>query len=89
MPGRRKVEEIPEEFKTYEEAAEFWDTHNSTEYKDVLEEVKMKVDIQKRRYLIEIDEDIAKVLHKNAQRKGIPDSALASEILRKQLVGMK
>jgi len=85
----RKVEEIPEEFKTYEEAAEFWDAHDSTNYKHLLEEVKMEVDIQKRHYLIEIDKDTAKVLHENAQRKGISASSLASEILQKQLVGMK
>jgi len=27
----KKVKPIPEEFKTYEEAAEFWDTHDSTD----------------------------------------------------------
>jgi len=89
MSKRRKVEEMPEEFKTYEEAAEFWDTHDSTKYKDMLEEVKMEVDIRKRHYLIEMDKDIAEVLHKKAQKKGIPDSALASELLQKQLIGMK
>jgi len=64
MPKRKKVEEIPEDFKTYEKAAEFWDTHDSTKYKDVLEEVKMEVDIRKRHYLVEMDKDVAKVLHK-------------------------
>ena len=89
MSKKRKVEEIPEEFKTYEEAAEFWDTHDSTDYRHLLEEVEMKVDIQKRHYLIEIDKDIAKVLHENAQRKGISASSLASEFLQKQLARMK
>ena len=41
MPGRSK--KIPEEFKTYEEAAEFWDTHDSTDYLDELEEIEIKV----------------------------------------------
>lgn len=89
MHKRKKIEKVPKEFKTYEEAAEFWDTHDSMKYKDVLEEVKMKVDIQKRHYLIEIDKDIAKVLYKSAQKKGIPASAFANEILQKQLIKMK
>ena len=87
MP-RRKVEEMPEEFETYEDAAEFWDTHDSTEYDDVLEEVVIEVDIQKRHYLIEMDTNSSKVLHENARKQGIPDSVFASELLQKQLVAM-
>ena len=49
----------------------------------------MKVDIQKRHYLIKIDKDTAKVLHENAQRKGISANSLASEFLQKQLARMK
>ena len=61
---QRKIKQIPEEFKTYEEAAEFWDTHDSTEYEDVLEEVEMHVDIQKRHYLIELGKNTAQLLQK-------------------------
>ena len=77
---------MPEEFKTYEEAAEFWDTHDSTEYKDVLEEVEVKVDLQKRHYLVELDNNIAKVLQEKARKKGVPANHLASELLQKQLI---
>jgi hypothetical protein len=28
---QKKIKEIPEEFETYEEVAEFWETHDSTE----------------------------------------------------------
>ncbi|VVB96114.1 CopG antitoxin of type II toxin-antitoxin system [uncultured archaeon] len=42
----KKSKQIPEEFKTYEEAAGFWDTHESTDFLDELEDVKMKVDIK-------------------------------------------
>ena len=28
----KKDKNIPDEFKTYEEAAEFWECHDSTEY---------------------------------------------------------
>ena len=48
----KKLEKIPEEFKTYEEAADFWDTHDSTDYLDNLEEIEMEVDVQKRHYLL-------------------------------------
>ena len=83
---QRKIKQIPEEFKTYEEAAEFWDTHDSTEYEDVLEEVEMHVDIQKRHYLIELGKNTAQLLQKSALKKGVPPGYLASEILEKRLV---
>jgi hypothetical protein len=83
---QRKIKHIPEEFKTYEEAAEFWDTHDSTEYEDILEEVEMHVDIQKRHYLIELDKNTAQLLQKSALKKGVPPGYLASEILGKRLV---
>lgn len=81
----KKPEKIPEEFKTYEEAADFWDTHDSTEYLDNLEEIEMEVDVQKRHYLIEVDMNIAKILQESASKKGISASSLANEILQKQL----
>ena len=89
MPKRKKVDTIPEEFNSYEEAAEFWDTHDSMDYNEYLEKVEMEVDIKKKHYLIEIDSDIAKVLKKNAVKKGIPEQELASELLQKQLVEIK
>ena len=58
----KKIEKIPEEFKTYEEAADFWDTHDSTDYLDNLEEIEVEVDVQKRHYLLEVDLKIAEIL---------------------------
>lgn len=37
---------IPE-FKTLDEAVEFWETHDSTDYVDELEEVQFEVDLRK------------------------------------------
>ncbi|HYN44809.1 MAG TPA: CopG family antitoxin [Candidatus Limnocylindrales bacterium] len=81
----KKIEKIPEKFKTYEDAADFWDTHDSTDYLDKLEEIEMEVDIQKKHYLIEVDMEIAEILQENARKKGISVSYLANELLHKQL----
>jgi len=32
MTTKKKPDSIPETFNNYEEAAEFWDTHDTTEY---------------------------------------------------------
>jgi len=81
----RKNKKIPEEFKTLEEAAEFWDTHDSIDYEDVLEDVEITVDLQKRHYLVELDKNSAELLQESARKRGIPTSNLASELLEKQL----
>jgi len=81
----KKPKKIPEEFKTYEEAADFWDTHDSTDYLNNLEEIEMEVDVQKRHFLLEVDMQIAKRLQESARKKGISASSLANELLYKQL----
>jgi hypothetical protein len=81
----RKNKKIPEEFKTLEEAAEFWDTHDSMDYEDVLEDVEITVDLQKRHYIIELDKNSAELLQESALKRGIPTSNLAGELLKKQL----
>jgi hypothetical protein len=81
----RKPEKIPEEFKTYEEAADFWDTHDSTDYLNQLEEIEIDVDIQKKHYLIEVDMKIAEILQESARKKGMSVTSLANKLLQKQL----
>jgi hypothetical protein len=81
----KKIEKIPEEFETYEEAADFWDTHDSTDYLDILEEIEVEVDVQKRHFLLEVDMKIAQKLQESARKKGISASSLANELLDKQL----
>ena len=59
---RKQVEPIPEEFGSYEEAAEFWDTHDTNDYPEGFETVAVESELRRRRYEIEIDEDLMKVL---------------------------
>lgn len=81
----KKVKQLPEEFKTLEEAAEFWDTHDSTEFMELLEEADVKVDLQKRHYLIELDKNTAEALQERARRKGVDPGNLAAELIHEQL----
>jgi len=81
----KKLKKIPEEFKTYEEAADFWDTHDSTDYLNNLEDIEIEVDIKKRHFLLEVDMQIAEILQESARKKGISASSLANELLYKQL----
>ncbi len=86
MNDRKKpIEPIPEEFATYEEAAEFWDTHDTTDYPEAFQTVELQAELRERHYEIEIDEDIIKVLRERAQKRGMPIRRLVSEMLRQQI----
>lgn len=81
----KAIEPIPEEFGSYEEAAEFWDTHDATAYPESFEAVAVESEFRRRRYEIEIDEDLMKALSEQAQKRGVAVSELASELLREKI----
>lgn len=82
---QKPIEPIPEEFGSYEEAAEFWETHDTTDYPNSFETVAVEAELKRRRYEVEIDEDLMKVLSEQAQKRGIAVSQLVSEMLREQV----
>jgi DNA-nicking Smr family endonuclease len=85
MRRRKRVEPIPEEFRSYEEAAEFWDTHETTDYPEAFRTVNVRSELRRRRYEIEIDEDLMRPLRAQARRRKVTPSNLASDILRQRL----
>ncbi|HXF39166.1 MAG TPA: CopG family antitoxin [Blastocatellia bacterium] len=85
MPKKKHVDPIPEEFASYEEAAEFWDTHDTTDYPEAFRTVKVSSEFRGRHYEIELEPDIARALRSRARRRGITAGRLASDLLRKQL----
>lgn len=89
MPTKGKPDPIPEELASYEEAADFWDAHDSADYKDILEAVDVDVKLPERHYIIELDRGTAEILQEKAQKKGVRPSRLASELLQKMLAGGK
>jgi hypothetical protein len=80
-----KREEIPEEFSSYEEAGEFWDSHDSTDYLDQMTPVSMDARLEARRFEIEVDEDIVMQLRQRAVLESLSASRLANRLLRKEL----
>ena len=50
MRLQKNLDPIPEEFASYEEAAEFWDAHDTTDYPDSFETVAIETELKRRRY---------------------------------------
>ena len=82
---QKQIDPIPEEFASYEEAAEFWDTHDTTDYLDNFETVAVEAKLKHRRYEVEIDEELMKALTEQAQKRGIAVSQLVSEMLKEKI----
>ena len=53
MPRSKKIDPIPQHFKSVAEAGTFWDTHDLTDYWDQTHEVKGKVDVRRLGLLAE------------------------------------
>jgi len=81
----RYVDPIPDEFASYEEAAEFWDTHDTTDYPDAFRTVEVEAEFHRRHYEVELDEDVTQVLRAQAQKLGVTVGALANDLLRQRI----
>ena len=86
MTGKKHIDPIPEEFASREETAEFWDTHDTTDYPDAFRAViEVEIEFRGRYHEIEIAEDVVIVLQRQAQQIGVSLGDLASHLLRREL----
>ncbi len=86
MRNKKKlIDPIPDEFASYDEAAEFWDTHDTTDYPEAFKTVAVKTELRRRHYEVEVEATLMKVLRKRAQAKGIPTKRLVNDMLRRQI----
>jgi hypothetical protein len=69
---------LPERFETVDEAAEFWDAHDSSEYEEHMSDVECTVDIKRRTYLVSLDGDLYKRVRAIAREKGVAAETLVS-----------
>jgi len=75
--GKRR-DPLPEHFASLEEAAEFWDTHDSADYEDHMRDVECEVEIKYHQFLISLDSDLFRKVSSIAQSKGISSETLVN-----------
>lgn len=82
---RKKIRDpIPENFESLEAAAEFWDTHDLTDYRDEFHEVKdVKIDLIPRR--LRVEDDLAKRIGQLARQRGVSSETLMNLWLQQKL----
>jgi hypothetical protein len=81
----KQTDPLPNEFGSQEEAAQFWDTHSITDYEEFLEPADLDVDIKRRHFEIEVDQESFLALRDTAKKQQKPVKQLASEILKQKL----
>jgi hypothetical protein len=84
----KKIDQIPDTFASYEEAGEFWDAHSTSDYEEYLKPVDIIIDIKRRHFEIEIDQETFFALNKYAKKVKKPVKSLASSILKEKLVSI-
>jgi len=87
MSKRKDIDRLPDEFASYEEAADFWSEHDTADFPDAFEaeEVVVEAEHLRRHYEVEVAPDVAEELRRRARREGVSTTELVTELLRRQL----
>ncbi len=72
--------------RSLREMAEFWDTHDATDFEDLTHEVDMEFDLRSRRHYIAIDPGVLTRLRDEATARGLSAESLANLWLQERLL---
>ena len=74
---------MPDIFDSVLEAADFWDTHDSADYEDIMEEADFEVNIKRKICMIPVAGDILDGLRKKAGYQGLSTETFVNLLLQK------
>ncbi|RKZ36582.1 MAG: hypothetical protein DRQ49_17720 [Gammaproteobacteria bacterium] len=77
---------IPATFETYEEMADFWDTHDVTDYEEYLTPVEINVSTHpKHQYVITLSDSLDTAFRKIQQKEGVSLNTLINLWVQEKL----
>jgi hypothetical protein len=80
---------IPE-FSSYEEMADFWDTHSFADYWDETEPAEFEIDPNaRRRYLVAVDRELLARAQRMALARGLSTESLVNLLLEQRLTQLE
>jgi len=85
MRKKKRIDPIPHEFPSYEDAADFWDTHDTTDYPGAFRTIKVVSTFRDRHYEIPLAPDLLKALQVQARKKHMTLGHVANDLLRRRL----
>ncbi len=75
-------ESIPESFDSISDAAAFWDSHDSADYEDMMEEVEVEVNNTRRLFLVPVSETVFGAVRKKAKSQGLSTETMVNLLLQ-------
>ncbi|MCA9972056.1 MAG: hypothetical protein KC425_17650 [Anaerolineales bacterium] len=77
---------LPEEFETFEELAEFWDTHDLEDYAELLTTVSVEVvPDPTHEYVIVLSESLNRMMQKAQKQEGVSVGTLVNLWVQERL----
>ncbi|MCI0697318.1 BrnA antitoxin family protein [candidate division KSB1 bacterium] len=84
--SKRERDPIPEQFSGFDELANFWETHDLTDYEDQLQEVDYKVARKPtRQFVVTLSDELTKALWKATHREGVSMQTLVNLWVQERL----
>lgn len=75
---------LPEHFNSLEEAAKFWDTHDSGDYDEYFKDVEFEVDLKPRTHLVAIEGPLYDKVRAIAKKKRVATDKLVNRWLEEK-----
>jgi hypothetical protein len=76
---------LPEDFGTLEELWQFWDTHSSADYEDLMESVEVEIDLSSSKVYCPVAKDLLRQVRTQARQQGVSTETLINLWLQEKL----
>lgn len=76
---------LPENFDSLEEFWEFWDTHSSVDYEDMMEPVDVEIEVSSSKMYCAIAKDVLLQVRTQAHQQGVSTETLINLWLQEKL----
>jgi hypothetical protein len=67
---------LPESFTTLEELSDFWDTHSTADYEEVMEPVELEIDLSSSKIYCPVAKDLLRQVRAQARQQGVSTETL-------------
>ena len=85
MDEQRKIDPIPESFATIDAAADFWDSHDTADYWDEMQDVEVDIQLTRHRQ-VAVAEQLMQQLAMVARQQGVSLETLINMWLQERLI---
>jgi hypothetical protein len=83
--GRKARDPLPKHFRTLEQAAAFWDAHDSGEYEEYFKDVDVEVNLRREVFLVSLQGDLYRKVRSIARRRRVSPARLLHQWVREKV----